>query len=147
MKARIHFDGGCKNLKGELNYMGVGVVVYLGDNVVKEISFSPPILGTSNIAEWIGCLLAFNEAKSLISDKFSGVERVEIYSDSKLVVNQVKGDYTINNENFMLYHSVCEPILKGYKTISINHIKRAFNQKADSLATAALKRNVLQNDS
>lgn len=35
-----------------------------------------------------------------------GVKYLEAYSDSKLVVNQLKGEYVIRNEDLIPYHQV-----------------------------------------
>jgi len=43
-----------------------------------------------------------------IADEF-GVKNLEAYSDSKLIVNQIRGEYEVRHEDLVPYHNATIP--------------------------------------
>lgn len=90
-------------------------------------------IATNNVAEYRALLYALREAIN------QHVDDIEIFSDSKLMVEQVNGIWKTDN-----------PVLKGYrymalhylghnfKSWALTHIPREENTEADALANKAL---------
>lgn len=143
MTARIWFDGACHNKKGELTPMGVGVWAEIDGKVVYELAYAVPVLGTSNVAEYVGCWLALKKALELA--QLANVNRVVISGDSKTIVNQVNEIWEVRAVSLLEFNSRCIKLFKSikkFKPISIVHVRRQFNQRADVLSKKGLKKNV-----
>lgn len=88
---------------------------------------------TNNQAEYRAIIAALAKAISL------GASRVEICSDSELVVRQIKGRYRVKDAALKpLYQQVKQQqcLFEGF---TITHIPREENTEADTLASKALK--------
>ena len=66
-----------------------------------------------------------------------GGKMVEIFSDSKLVVGQVRGDLEARDPRMQEYLSQVRRIQKKFEFFDLSHIPRSGNTHADSLATLA----------
>lgn len=136
-RVEIYFDGACHNKANKETPMGVGV--YCFDHLTKEerkIEFVPLFLGTSNVAEWVGCMIAHNIALEYLNSGV-GVKDIIIYGDSQNIINQVNGEWTIKKENFRQYYTYCKSLSKLSK-VKIKWIERKRNQKADALSKFAI---------
>ena len=139
MKLKVYFDGACHNKKNDVSKMGVGVHANLNDEEIYAKGFSPNILGTSNIAEWTGCLAALIVAQNQI-ERIEGIKEVELISDSQLIVNQLKGTWSIRETNFLNYYYECQEIITRLKIkVSINWVPREQNKRADELSKIGIK--------
>ena len=106
---------------------GIGGVVFLNGNEIY--SFSEPLIEkTNNEAEYLALI------KGIYSIIDLNINNINIYSDSQLIVNQVKGDYKIKNDRMIELHSQVMDALKNIDTWSINHIRREKNKRADILS-------------
>jgi len=65
------------------------------------------------------------------------VHYLEAYGDSKLLVNQVKGEYEVRHENLIPYHHAVIKIVNSFDGFYIGHVSRFQNTKADTLAILA----------
>lgn len=79
---------------------------------------------TNNDAEYISLIRAMEEGI------LYGVEKLTVFMDSKLVVNQVNGRWKINYDHLRNYKLKIEKLKKKIK-LSVYHIKREYNQWAD----------------
>jgi len=64
-------------------------------------------------------------------------DRVEIYLDSKLVVEQIKGQYKIKEPELQKLHAQARQLLEGLQ-YEIKHVAREENRGADHLANMAI---------
>ena len=64
-------------------------------------------------------------------------DRLEIYLDSKLVVEQVKGQYKIKEPELQKLHAQATRLLDGLH-YEIKHVAREENRGADHLANMAI---------
>ena len=62
---------------------------------------------------------------------------MKLRMDSKLVVEQVNGRYTVKKAALKLLHAEILGILKGFARYAVAHVPRAKNQRADELANLA----------
>lgn len=128
-RLKIYVDGASRGNPGDA---GIGIVMLdEGGNVVKEIC---DYIGqtTNNIAEYTALVTAMKEAIEV------GCEEIEVFSDSELMVKQIKGEYQIKNEGLKRLYSQVSQLMKEFRSFSINHVKREFNKRADELANEGI---------
>jgi ribonuclease HI len=65
-------------------------------------------------------------------------DRVEIFLDSKLVVEQMKGRYRVKKPHLKRLHDEAKELLDGLPEVEIAHNERESNRGADDLANRAL---------
>ena len=53
-----------------------------------------------------------------------GIKNLETYGDSKLIINQVRGEYGIRHENLVPYHNVTIHMAERFKNFYIDHVAR-----------------------
>ena len=82
-------DGGSTGNPGPA---GAGVALYANRQLVCSLSISCGHSETSNVAEYIALILAL-----VIVASFQ-VPRISVFTDSKLVANQVDGGWKINKQ-------------------------------------------------
>lgn len=127
--AKIYIDGGARGNPGAA---GIGIVIKDGDNkLVKELH---KYIGetTNNIAEYTALIYALQEALML------GLKDIAVYSDSELLVKQLKGEYKVKNQNLKIYYDQFLHLRPGFKSFSVKHIAREKNKEADKLVNQAI---------
>ena len=62
---------------------------------------------------------------------------VKAFSDSKLVVGQVRGDLEARDSRMLEYLCLVKSIQEKFEVFDLSHIPRSGNTYADSLATLA----------
>ena len=130
---KIFFDGSSHGNPGP---SGIGIIVFdefgrVLDKFSKFIGFR-----TNNEAEYHALIEALRRAMQL------GAERVELYSDSELLVKQVKGVYSVRDEKLKRLHLKCLQLLKNFKEYKIAYVPRELNMEADRLANEAITRQL-----
>jgi ribonuclease HI len=65
-------------------------------------------------------------------------ERLEIFLDSKLVVEQVNGTYRVKKAELRPLYDEVKHLLGGFGEVEITHVERENNKGADKLANMAL---------
>ena len=63
-----------------------------------------------------------------------GVEDIQVYSDSQLIINQVQGEYQAKDDSMIQYLAVAEHLIKKFKNCKLTQISREQNSQADALA-------------
>ena len=66
-----------------------------------------------------------------------GVKNLEVYGDSKLIVNQVRGEYEIRHEDLVPYSNATIYMAEKFKNFYIDHEPRQQNTHTDALASLA----------
>ena len=61
-----------------------------------------------------------------------GMRYLEAYGDSKLIINQVKGEYEIRHENLIPYHHAAIKLAGSFDGFYISYVSRLQNTKADA---------------
>lgn len=124
---KIYVDGGSRGNPGEagagvlLNCKGnnIGYYYYLGNR-------------TNNEAEYSALIYALE-----LADK-KNFDKIEIFSDSELICNQINGLYKVKNENLKKYYDKVIVLKQKFNKFSITHIVREKNKEADKLANRAM---------
>ena len=112
---------------------GIGGAVFMDG--IEIYCFSEPLLNkTNNEAEYTALLKGVQTILEL------KLVNINIYSDSELIVNQIKGNYKIKNDRMIALHGQVMDALNGVKTWSIHHIRREKNKRADGLSKQGMAR-------
>jgi len=88
---------------------------------------------TNNQAEYRAIIAALEKAIEL------GANRVDMRSDSELVVRQINGKYRVKNAALKPLYQQVKQLLSLLEGFTITHIPRQQNKEADMLANMALK--------
>lgn len=133
-KIIANIDGGARNNPGPA---GIGVAVFENGKLRKKYS---EYIGkkTNNEAEYESLIFALKKMKLLYGKKEIKKREVEIRSDSKLVVKQMKGKFKIKSEK-------TQPLFLKAWNLNIDIGKAKFklvprekNKVADSLVNEAI---------
>lgn len=89
---------------------------------------------TNNVAEYRALLLGLELALS------RGVRRLKIFSDSKLVVEQLNGRYQVRSPQLQPLWRQALSELQKFEACAVSHIDRHQNSAADRLANQAIDR-------
>ena len=118
---------GAANQKGS----GVGLVLISPGKLVMEKSLKLGFLATNNEVEYEALL----EGMSMVHKM--GGKSVTIFSDSRLVVNQVKSELEVKDERMRGYLTRVQHLQKNFESFDLQHLPRGGNTHVDSLATLA----------
>ncbi|MEK7093071.1 MAG: ribonuclease HI family protein [Patescibacteria group bacterium] len=129
-KVVIYTDGGARNNPGPA---GAGVVIVDGKKTIEFKKY----LGdkqTNNWAEYEAVAIALAEANRLgLTNR-----TLEIRMDSKLVVEQVMGNWKIKEPTLKPQCAKVRALLKDFAAYSFVHIPREKNAEADRLVNEAI---------
>ncbi len=129
---KVHTDGGAKGNPGPAS---IGVVFYINNKKIFQHHSSIGV-ATNNDAEYQALIFALNEIKKqkekLVNEY--KIEKIDFYSDSNLLVNQVNGLFKIKNGKIKEYVFKIK-ILEQEINLPIyyHYIPREKNQEADRL--------------
>lgn len=125
---KIYVDGGARGNPGTA---AAAFVIYDGK---KLVDWAAQELGvqTSNYAEYSAVIMALDTAAN------REIEKIEILSDSQLVVNQLNGDWKVKDETIKDIHQKVLNQLPHFKEVKFTHIPREQNQIADFLVNTQL---------
>jgi ribonuclease HI len=128
-EVKVFTDGGSRGNPGP-SASGF-VILDMEDNVLVD---KGAYLGvtTNNQAEYTALKLALEECIKM------GVLEVEVYMDSLLVINQMKGIFKVKNRDLWPIHDAIKQLSKKFKKISFSHVPREFNKLADAAVNRAL---------
>jgi ribonuclease HI len=128
-----HIDGGARGNPGPAGY-GVAIEDEMGRPVAELSEF----LGrqTNNFAEYSGLLAALGYALK------HGFKAIKVYSDSELMVKQIKGQYNVNHPALKELHAKASRMIDDMEAFEINHVLREKNRDADRLANQAMDRGM-----
>jgi ribonuclease HI len=126
---RIWTDGGSRGNPGRCG--AGGIIKDPHGNVISQIS---EYLGiqTNNYAEYKALIITLEKAIVL------NIKEVEVFLDSKLVVEQMNGKWKVKNENIIPLYNEAKELILHFNSIKFTHVRRAFNKEADALANKAM---------
>ena len=88
---------------------------------------------TNNIAEYKALLLGLTEAK-----KLKKITEIRCYADSKLIVEQVNGNFKVKNQALAELHEQVRNLVFELPPPQFFYIPREKNKEADRLANIAI---------
>jgi len=128
-KVKVFGDGGSRGNPGP-SASGF-VILDMEDNVLVDKGIYLGIT-TNNQAEYTSLKLALEECHKM------GVKEVQVYMDSLLVVNQLKGIFKVRNRDLWPIHDAIKKLAAQFDDISFSHVPREFNKLADAAVNRAL---------
>uniref|UniRef100_A0A7V4G7B2 Ribonuclease HI family protein n=1 Tax=Desulfobacca acetoxidans TaxID=60893 RepID=A0A7V4G7B2_9BACT len=125
----LYCDGASRGNPGPA---GAGFILF--DPEGRERAAGSRFLGvtTNNVAEYQALLLGLEEARKL------GVQHLQVYSDSELLVRQLTGVYRVRQPHLLPLWQTAGRALKQFLTAGIAHVERGRNHQADRLARQAI---------
>jgi len=124
-----NIDGAARGNPGPASY---GVVVQRPDGRPLETFGKYIGRHTNNVAEYYALIAALDYAA------VKGIQRLRVYSDSQLIVNQMKGLYKVKHADLRPLHERARKQAAGLNAFSIQYVPREQNREADLAANAAL---------
>jgi ribonuclease HI len=128
-EVKVFTDGGSRGNPGP-SASGY-VVLDMEDNVLVDEGVYLGVT-TNNQAEYTALKLALEECAKM------GVREVQVYMDSLLVVNQMKGIFKVKNRDLWPIHDAIKTIATQFRKVSYSHVPREFNKLADAAVNRAL---------
>ena len=122
----VYVDGAL-NQKGS----GVGLVLISPEEVIVEKYLRLDFLATNNEAEYEAVMIGIAMVQRM------GGKSIKVFSDSRLVVGQVKWEFKANDERMQGYLSQVRCLQSEFESFNLLHIPRSGNTHADSLAMLA----------
>ena len=110
----------------------MGLVLVSPEKITIEKSLRLSFLATNNEAEYEALLMGMMMVQKM------GGKAVKVFSDSKLVVGQVRGDLEARDPRMEEYLCHIRSIQAKFEVCDLSHIPRGGNTHADSLATLAM---------
>jgi ribonuclease HI len=126
-----YVDGGSLGNPGP---SGIGVVI--DDSGGGKIRIAKWIgHQDNNVAEYVALLEALQCALAFKATT------LHVYSDSEVVVRQMRGEYTCRSARLYSLHWVCRKLARSLN-FSISHVPRENNAEANSLANSAVRKQL-----
>lgn len=136
MQFTLYADGGARGNPGPA---GAGAVVF--DNLGKRIVEVSDYLGvaTNNIAEYEAILRGLTKLRDEYAPDHLKESNLTIRMDSKLVIEQLKGNYKVKHPNLVpRYIEVKNILARSFGHVQFEHVYRENNKDADALANQAM---------
>ena len=128
-EAKLYTDGGARGNPGPA---GIGFVLLDSDD--NSLAEEGRYIGeaTNNVAEYRALLLGLEWALAM------GIDKLNVYADSELMVRQLKGEYKVRNDGLIPLYQEAMRSARRFSSISFTHIPRAKNRRADKLVNRAV---------
>ena len=126
--AIMHIDGASRGNPGKAAY--AVVLARPGLPVVEEAD----TIGTAsnNVAEYTALVEGLTLAAEL------GVKKLQVYSDSELMVKQMNGEYRVKNADLQELYKEAVELRKRFDSVVLKHVRREQNKRADELCNLVL---------
>jgi ribonuclease HI len=110
----------------------IGVVLRDPDGQLIEETSIPIGPAINTVAEYRALIEGLELARS------RGIQRIRVFLDSEIVVEQVNGRAKVGKEHIRPLHAKACSLFQEFPDIRISWIPRKWNAEADALATEAL---------
>ena len=122
----LYIDG-ASNAQGS----GAGFLLTNSDGVVTEYTLRVDFKASNNQAEYEALLAGLRMVKEL------GINSLRVFSDSQLIVGQVKGEFEVRDPTMVKYLQKVKDLVARLGYLEISHIPRSENARADALSRLA----------
>ncbi|XP_020209186.1 uncharacterized protein LOC109794123 [Cajanus cajan] len=125
----LHTDGS-SNSQGS----GAGIILEGPNKCSIEQSLRFNFKASNNQAEYEALIAGLRLAKEM------NVQKIKCHTDSKIVVEQIKGTFQIKEPHLLNYFHLFQRIKDDFEEVQVQHIPRNDNERADRLARLASSR-------
>ena len=129
MNARLYTDGGARGNPGPA---AAAYVLEADDGTILDARGEAIGIATNNVAEYRALLAGLARAVE------SGVDELEVVSDSELLVKQMRGEYRVKNEALRGLSLEAARLGRQLGRVSYRAVRREQNELADRLVNEAL---------
>jgi ribonuclease HI/probable phosphoglycerate mutase len=127
--AKLFTDGGSRGNPGP---SAIGYVICNSDQSVVKKYGKYIGLATNNQAEYAALVAGMEACLE------SGINELQIFMDSELIVNQITGKYKVKNQDLKPVYAKAKKLEGNFGKVSFEHVPRENNAVADSLVNEAL---------
>ncbi|MHA1971927.1 MAG: ribonuclease HI family protein [Candidatus Hodarchaeales archaeon] len=126
----IYTDGASRGNPG----LSASAFVFVKDGTIFHKSCKVIGTKTNNEAEYQAVILALQEALKL------GIKDIEMYSDSRLVIKQLNGEFRVNKRHLQLLKNKIQSLCDKFDSVKFVHVRRTNDwvSKADELCNECL---------
>lgn len=128
-KVNLYADGGSRGNPGPSS---LGFVIQDDNDEVLESGNKYLGITTNNQAEYHALIAGLEWCKQ------HDVQQVEVFLDSLLVINQMKGVFKVKNRDLWALHESAKKLQASFKKITFTHVPRELNKLADAEVNKAL---------
>ncbi len=131
-KGMIFCDGGSR---GNPGIAGSGAVLYGEDQ--RELDRVGQFAGskqTNNYAEYLSLIIGLEMALK------NHISHLAVFMDSKLVIEQMKGNWKVKNANIKPLFERAKKLEPKFEKVVFQHIPREKNKVADQIANEVMDR-------
>lgn len=130
MQVSMYCDGGSR---GNPGVAGSGSVVYdASGETLGEIAYVVGKKSTNNVAEYYGLIRGLEACAQI------GATHVDVFMDSKLVVEQMTGRWKIKHPDMQKLAREARDLASSFEKVTYTWVPRAKNKKADELSNVAM---------
>ncbi|MEX0790928.1 MAG: ribonuclease HI family protein [Actinomycetota bacterium] len=126
---RLHTDGGARGNPGPA---GIGVVLESPEGEILEQIGRGIGWATNNVAEYEALIVGLQTAR------VHGAADLEVFMDSRLVTEQMKGNYKVKSPGLKTLYERARSLAQQFDRITFNAVPRAQNSHADSLSNRGM---------
>lgn len=132
-KLKVYADGGSRGNPGP---SASGYVVMDENNKILVENGVYLGITTNNQAEYTSLKLALEDCVKL------GAKEVDVYMDSLLVVNQMKGIFKVRNRDLWPIHDAIKELINKFNRVTFQHVPRELNKLADAAVNKAIDKEL-----
>ena len=130
---KLYADGACTNNGSNNAKAGCGFVIMdNNDKVLYEGRKKLQGKVTNNISEYNSLILGLQKCIQF------NYKHIHVYMDSKLVVEQVNGNWKVKKQHLQKYYDKCIKLIAELDKFQLSHVRREYNTHADRLSKEAL---------
>jgi ribonuclease HI len=129
VRARLSTDGGARGNPGPAAY---AYVLEAEDGTVLDARGQAIGVATNNVAEYRALVEGLRCAAE------TGIDELEVVSDSELLVKQMRGEYRIKNEALRALAAEADELARRVGRVTYTAVRREQNELADRLVNEAL---------
>ncbi|XP_059288148.1 uncharacterized protein LOC132041451 [Lycium ferocissimum] len=123
---KMYFDGAAHR-----EGAGAGVIFVTSQEEVLPYSFTLTQCCSNNVAEYQALILGLEMAVDMKQ------LQLQVFGDSELVINQLLGTYEVKKPELRPYHHYAQKLIGWLGNVTLQHVPRKENKKADALAALA----------
>jgi ribonuclease HI len=126
--ASMYIDGAARGNPGPAAY--AVILTRPGQPVIEEADTIGT--ATNNVAEYTALIQGLELAAEL------GVRKLDVFSDSELLVRQMNGEYRVKNPDLLDLYQEAKRLAGGFEKVTLKHVRREQNARADAIGNEAL---------
>ncbi|KAM1307178.1 hypothetical protein ACFX2H_009465 [Malus domestica] len=119
----MFFDGSAR-----ADGAGAGVVFMSPQRQILPYSSQLSELCSNNVAEYQALIIGLQIVINM------GITALEVFGDSKLIINQLLTKYEVRKDDLVPYFRLATQLLQKFETVTLEHMPRKENQMADAFA-------------